>query len=271
MTYKIGWDAGHGLNTIGKQTPDREKEWSFNDVIGKAFANELKNYEGVSTHRYDDPTGKTDISLQTRTDKANKDKIDLYISWHHNGHLGKWGDHTGTEVHVYKTKPKEAVKLAQKVAPVLAKAYGLKDRGIKYTDLHITRETHMTSILIEGGFMDSRIDIKKLRNNAVLNSSGKLIAQEVAEFVGLKRKKVAEKPKPVVKPVTKPVTPKPTPKPIVKPIPKPVEPKPVETKKDVFRVTANGKQTGAFSDINNAMSQAKKDLSAGKDVVIKKN
>ena len=190
MTYKIGCDAGHSLTTPGKQTPDREKEWSFNDVQIRAFIAEMKTYEDVEVYRYDDPTGKTDVPLKTRTDKANKEKVDLYISFHHNANTGKWGDWTGTEVHVYKTKPKEAVKLAQIVHPKLAKAYGLKDRGIKYTDLHITRETDMTSILIEGGFMDSRIDIKKMRDVEVLNNVGKAVAEAVAQFAGLKKKEI---------------------------------------------------------------------------------
>ena len=128
MTFKIGTDAGHSLITPGKQTPDKEKEWSFNDAVLKAFIKEMKNYEDVQVYRYDDTTGKTDVPLKTRTDKANKDKVDLYISFHHNANTGKWGDWTGTETHVYQTKPKEAVKLAQIVQPKMAKAYGLKDR-----------------------------------------------------------------------------------------------------------------------------------------------
>lgn len=189
MTFKIGTDAGHGLTTPGKQTPDGEKEWSFNDAVLRAFIREMQNYEDVQVYRYDDPTGKTDVPLKTRTDKANKEKVNLYISFHHNANTGKWGDWTGTETHVYETKPKEAVKLAQIVQPKMAKAYGLKDRGIKYTNLHITRETNMTAILLEGGFMDSRIDIKKMRDIAVLNKAGKAVAQAVAQYAGLKRKK----------------------------------------------------------------------------------
>ena len=45
----------------------------------------------------------------------------------------------------------------------------------------------MPAILIEGGFMDSTIDIKKLRDDRVLENAGKMIAQSFANFVGLKR------------------------------------------------------------------------------------
>jgi N-acetylmuramoyl-L-alanine amidase CwlA len=205
MVLKIAYGAGHGINTAGKRTPDNESEWYFNNIVATAFGNEISTYSGTELLRTDDPTGKTDVPLKTRTDKANKWGADVYVSFHHNANTGKWGDSwTGTEVHVYKTKPTESVKLAEKVHPVLAKAYGLKDRGIKYTNLHITRETKCTAILIEGGFMDSLIDIKKLRDKSVLEKAGKEVARAVAEFYGLKKKSGSSKPKTENKPAPKP-------------------------------------------------------------------
>jgi len=194
---KIGVCAGHGYNTSGKRTPDGEREWTFNDIMLDAFIAQMKLYQNVTINRYDDPTGKTDVPLATRTAKANADKVDLYISFHHNANTGKWGSWTGTEVHVYKNTAttSTAYKLAAKLAPVIANKYGLKNRGIKKTNLHITRETHMPAILIEGGFMDSTIDIKKLRNKTVLQNVGKAVADTVAAFYGLKKKPVTT-PKP---------------------------------------------------------------------------
>lgn len=186
---KVAICAGHGGFgvTPGKRTPDGEYEWDFNNKVVVAFINELKNYKNVQILRTDDPTGKTDVPLKTRTDKANSWGADYYISFHHNANTGRWGDWTGVETHVYKSKPANAVRLAKAIHPALVKAYGLRDRGIKYTNLHITRETKMTAILLEGGFMDSRIDIKKLRDDNVLKNVGIAVAQAFAEYVGLKR------------------------------------------------------------------------------------
>lgn len=188
MAYKVAFCAGHGLNTPGKKTPDGEREWTFNNKVALAFEDEIKKYETVELLRTDDRTGKRDVPLKERTDKANKWGADVYLSFHHNAYTGKWGNHTGTEIHVYKSKPKDAVRLAEMLHPVVANAYGLKDRGVKYTDLHITRETKMTAVLIEGGFMDSRIDIEKLRDDQVLDRAGRAVAQVVARFAGLKKK-----------------------------------------------------------------------------------
>jgi N-acetylmuramoyl-L-alanine amidase len=196
MTYKIAIDAGHGYNTAGKRTPDGEREWAFNDKVVRAFIDEMSKYLDVEVRRYDDPTGKTDVPLKTRTDLANAWGADIYISFHHNANTGVWGTWTGTETHVYQTKPAGSVRLATLVQAELVKAYGLKDRGLKYTNLHITRETDMDCCLIEGGYMDSVIDIKKLRDNNVLANAGRGVAKAVSQFGGL-----------VLKPVPVPVAP----------------------------------------------------------------
>jgi len=185
---KVGYDAGHGYNTPGKRTPDGEREWTFNDIVARAFANELANYEGVASKRFDDSTGKADVTLKQRTDGANAWGANYYISFHHNANTAKWGSWTGVEIFVYLgNKNTKSGQLAKAVHPALVKAYGLKDRGIKEGNLHIVRETKMPAILIEGGFMDSTIDIKKLRDKSVLQNAGKMIAQALATHLGLKK------------------------------------------------------------------------------------
>ena len=182
---KIGYDAGHGVNTPGKRTPDGEREWLFNDKVAKSFANELALYKGITAKRFDDNTGKRDVPLKERTDGANNWGADYYISFHHNALGGSWGNHTGVETYLYTNPQYRSVELANAIHPSVVQAYGLRDRGIKRSNLHIVRETTMPAILVEGGFMDSRIDINKLRDHTVLTNAGKLIAQSLAKFLGL--------------------------------------------------------------------------------------
>jgi N-acetylmuramoyl-L-alanine amidase len=196
MTVKIAVGAGHGYNTAGKRTPDGEREWTFNDKLVDAFIKEMSKYAGVEVKRMDDPTGKTDVPLSVREDKAEAWGADIYISFHHNANTGKWGTWTGTQTHVYKSRPEGATRLAKLVQPELVKAYGLRDRGIIFNDLYITRELNCTAILIEGAFMDSVIDIKKIRDDKVLANAGAGVARATAKFAGLKLKPVV-KPKPV--------------------------------------------------------------------------
>lgn len=192
LLMKIAFCAGHGGNnsTAGKRTPDGEYEWLFNDKVAKAFAEELAKYENVELLRTDDITGKKDVTLTTRTNAANKWKADIYISFHHNANTSKWGTWTGVETFVYTSASAKAKKLAEAIHPKFVAAYGLRDRGIKASNLHIVRETNMPAILVEGGFMDSTIDIKKLRNDSVLKAAGIAVAQAVAVYGSLKKKVV---------------------------------------------------------------------------------
>lgn len=233
--FKIAICAGHGINTPGKRTPDGEREWSFNSKVAVAFMETMKQYENVEVRRYDDPTGKTDVPLKTRTDKANAWGANIYISFHHNANTAKWGTWTGVETHVYKTQPADSVKLAKAVHPALVKAYGLSDRGLKFTDLHITRETKMPAILIEGGFMDSTIDIKKLRDNNVLKNAGTEIAHAVAKYAGLKKKASSST-----------ANPAPT------------------TNDGYFRLFVNNKQVGAYKNEKGAYEEGWKLYNSGK-------
>jgi len=187
MTKVIAIDAGHGLNTAGKRTPDGEREWSFNSVVAQSIIDNLRNYKGVRTVRLDDPSGKRDVPLRERTNKANNANADILISCHHNANTGKWGNWTGTETYHYPGSTK-GQQLAQKIHPHVVKAYGLRDRGVKSANFHMLRESRMPAILIEGGFMDSTIDIKKLRDKSVLKQAGKNVADAIARYFNLRKK-----------------------------------------------------------------------------------
>ena len=222
---KIVADAGHSLNTPGKRTPNDEREWTFNDKVVDAFMLFLAKYENVQLLRVDDSSGKVDIPLSVRTNKANNWGADVYISFHHNALTGVWGDHGGVETFIHPQIPKETKDIAKILHNNVVKAMGLQDRGLKTADFHVLRETNMSAVLIEGGFMDSRIDIKAMRDDKRLKAQGEAVARGVVEYYNLKLKEVV---KPVIKPVSKP------------------------TNGKLFKV-----QVGAFADKNNADRLAK--------------
>lgn len=187
---KIAIDAGHGLNTSGKRTPADEREWSFNNKVALACIAKLNTYQNVQTLRLDDPTGKTDIPLKTRTDKANSWNADALVSCHHNAYLGKWGNHGGVETITQTISQKASVDIAKAIHPRVVKAMGLADRGLKTMNLHMTRESRMPAVLVEGGFMDSSIDIIAMRSDAKLKAQGEAIAEGLAAYFKLVSKTV---------------------------------------------------------------------------------
>lgn len=187
-------DAGHaGFNkTPGKRTPDGEYEWDFNNKVVKAAEAKLKA-NGVDVIRIDDASGKTDVGLTARTNKANNAGADVYVSVHHNANTGKWGTWTGTETFTYLGSQSESERLAKEVQSRLVKAYGLRDRGLKKANFAVVRQTKMPAILTEGGYMDSSIDIKKLRDDKVLKAAGEAIADGVLAYFGMSSSKSSVK------------------------------------------------------------------------------
>lgn len=219
---KVSWDAGHGLNTPGKRTPDNSMhEWQFNSEVVRYAMLELAKYENVAQKRFDDPTGKRDIPLVERTNGINSWGSDVHFSVHANAFKSVWNDAHGIETFVYKMSLDKAVAIAKKVQSSLIEATGRTDRGVKSDDLHMVRETAMPAILVEHPFMTNKEEAALLKSDAFRKKCALAIVKAIATHYNLK-KKPAPKPKP---------TPKPTPKP-------------------------NGKlhkvQVGAFSDPKNA-------------------
>ena len=185
---KIAIDAGHGMNTAGKRTPSGEREWSFNNKVAIAAIAKLNMYQNIQILRLDDATGKTDVPLKTRTDRANAWNADVLVSCHHNAYTGKWGSHGGVETYTYPGASQNSRDVATLIHPLVVKAMGLRDRGKKNMNLHMLRESKMPAILVEGGFMDSTTDIIALRSDQKLKAQGEAIGQGLAAYFNLKLK-----------------------------------------------------------------------------------
>lgn len=202
---KIALDAGHGIHTAGKRTPVGEREWSFNNKVLLAATAKLKTYEDVQILRLDDPTGNNDVSLIARTNKANRWGADALVSIHHNALKSYWGEWGGVETYVHPTAKRSSIELANEINPRIVEAMGLRNRGVKQFNLHMVRESNMTAILTEGGFMDSNTDIGALRSDAKLKAQGVAIADGLIKFYGLKPKSgTVSNPKPPSNPTSKP-------------------------------------------------------------------
>ncbi|CAM3050239.1 N-acetylmuramoyl-L-alanine amidase [Filibacter tadaridae] len=184
---RIVIDAGHGLHTPGKRSPDNEREWSFNNKVARYAIVKLKTYKDVEILRVDDPTGMTDVPLKTRTDLANKWQADVYASIHHNALSTKWGKHSGIETYTIDNPAanSKSIEIAGEVHPRIVVAMGVSDRGMKQANFHVLRESAMPAILTEGGFMDSTVDIIKLRDERFLKAQGEAIAEGLAAYFKL--------------------------------------------------------------------------------------
>ncbi|QUO43472.1 N-acetylmuramoyl-L-alanine amidase [Brevibacillus composti] len=194
---KIAIDGGHGPDTPGKRCPDDSmREFHFNSVVARYVRDELMQYNGVQTIFTHADDGSRDVPLKERTDKANAWGADLLVSIHANAAGDDWSDAQGIETFVYKTRPADAVKLAEAVQKHLIAATGLKNRGVKADDLHMLRETKMTAILVECGFMTNRTEAELLKSDQYRRKCAKAIVAGIAEVYGLQKKQTTSTSKP---------------------------------------------------------------------------
>ena len=155
-------DAGHGMNTAGKRCmksidPNETREWFLNQRIVSKVEQKLAGYN-VKVVRVDDPTGKTDVALKSRTNIANKENATIYCSFHHDA--GANGSSAGgISVFTYDDRG-ELVTLRNLLYDCLRGAGGLGGRANpkRHADFHVLRETKMNAVLVEHGFMDSTTD-----------------------------------------------------------------------------------------------------------------
>lgn len=183
---KIMLDAGHGLNTLGKRTPDGMKEYEFNRKVAAYAKTYFYVYKNVTV--YFAHSDVCDIPLQERTDKANHLKVDVYVAIHANAYGSTWNGAGGIETYIFPTKPAEASRLAEKIQKNLVALTGLTDRGVKTADFHVLRETNMTAVLAECGFMTNREEARLLHTAAYQKKCALAITNAVADQYYLVRK-----------------------------------------------------------------------------------
>ena len=123
----------------------------------RSVKDKLIGYLRASGHTvYDctDDAGTTQsANLSNIVKKCNAHAVDLDISIHLNAGAG-----TGAEVWYY-TGDNAGKAKAAAVSAAVAKALGIKDRGVKpSSDLYVLRNTKATAILVECCFVDSQTD-----------------------------------------------------------------------------------------------------------------
>lgn len=188
-TKVIALDAGHGLKTPGKRTPDGIHEWELNDKVRDKVVEFLKDYD-VSFIFTDNNEGNTDESLASRLKKYLDAKVDVFVSIHHNAFTSTWNSATGVEVWVDLNNTAEDMKLAEAIYKNLPKYTGLKGRGIKKENWWVINQNKIPAVLVEGGFMDSKNDYKVITSEKGQEAYARAVAEGLIEYLKLTKKKI---------------------------------------------------------------------------------
>lgn len=184
--FKIFIDPGHGGSDPGA-VANGLKEKDLTLTIALKIKHMLDNqFTGhiATLSRYRDDT----LTLKERTDMANGWRADYLMSIHINA-----GGGTGFESFTYhKQYPnKSKTNSVRKVIhDEIVNETGFRNRGKREANFHMLRESAMSAVLTENGFLDHDIDAKNLKDDSFLNKIARGHAVGLAKAIGLERRTV---------------------------------------------------------------------------------
>ena len=194
MAFKIAYGAGHFDHTAGNRLPkqldkNQTSEWALNDRVARHFAAAAKEYEGVELLRTDDITGSFDVGLASRCSKANNFGADFCLSIHHNA--GANLTNAGGIVAFSHPTSQKGEMYRDAIYDSCIASGGLKgNRALPKTvaNFYVLRYTDAPCVLMEYGFMDSKVDAPVILQEAYAKKMAYATMDAVAKIGGLKKK-----------------------------------------------------------------------------------
>jgi len=171
---RYGIDIGHNcppgdIGCIGLKNEDK-----LNKEVGVKVIEKLKALKHDVVYCTPSPDSSLSSSLYRRVNKANEERVDLYVSIHFNGAAGRG---CGTEVFAISGESKE---IAKRVVDEIS-GLGYVNRGVKDGSfLYVLKNTKMPAILVEGGFVNSKDDMERFNAENISNS---IVAGLTGSFV----------------------------------------------------------------------------------------
>ena len=172
-TFLVVLDPGHGGKDPGAMVGEAmEKDITL--AVALLVQEQLEG-EGISVIM----TRKEDVypNLTERADLANQNEADLYISIHVNA-LENNDSYAGIYTFYHPDKPSDKA-LAKAIQAAVTSASGGIDRGVESEDYAVLRNTEMSAVLIETGFMSCPEELNKLQDAEYQ----KLLAQGIAQGI----------------------------------------------------------------------------------------
>ena len=183
-TYTVCVDAGHGGSDVGAVGLDGSYEKDDNLRLALKVANALKE-SGVTVilTRSDD----SDTQLNSRSKIANKAKADIFVSLHRNSTANP-NTTKGIEIWIHSSGSERSYAAADDILNNLEQVGISENRGVRIgtqgdsdDDYAVIRDTDMTSMIIEMGFMTSQDDLDYFNEN--IDNYAKAISNGVVEWL----------------------------------------------------------------------------------------
>lgn len=190
MMKKVVIDAGHGVETAGKCSPDKSYyEHEFNLDISKRQKKILERHgvEVILTR-----TDEHDVTLANRVAIANKERPDLFVSNHSNasGDGTKWTDPDGYGIYTSSAGDNAGRNKAAKA--ILARAKDadipLWGGGLHHEGFYVLKNTIDPAVLIEHGFHTNKAETALLKTNAYRDKLAEADAKGILDYLGIEWK-----------------------------------------------------------------------------------
>ncbi|MDV3002240.1 MAG: N-acetylmuramoyl-L-alanine amidase LytC [Chroococcopsis gigantea SAG 12.99] len=118
------------------------------------------------------------VSLEGRTQMANRANADLFVSIHANS-MGKGRpDVNGLEVYYFGDR-----RLADVIYRNILRSVSIQDRGVRRARFYVLRTSNMPSTLVEVGFVTGGQDARNLSNRDYRNQMAAAIARGIIEYI----------------------------------------------------------------------------------------
>jgi N-acetylmuramoyl-L-alanine amidase len=169
-------DAGHGGKDPG--AIGRNDLWEKGIVLDVSQQiNKILEKKGVGVLMT--RTNDTFVSLEGRTNMANKANADLFVSIHANAISLSRPDVNGVQNYYYKN----GKELAETVHRNILRNVNIPDRGVHKARFYVLRHSDMPSILVELGYVTGADDAVKLKDPSFRRKMAEAIANGIIEYI----------------------------------------------------------------------------------------
>jgi N-acetylmuramoyl-L-alanine amidase len=170
-------DPGHGGRDIGAPGA-RSKEKDHTLAISRLLRDELVRRGATVLMTHNGLPSYRKLELQERVNFANSRRADIFYSVHINSSTSR--SSAGTETFFWTA---QSQALAHETQKALAKATGLKSRGVSQRRFFVIRNTSMPSVLTETCFISNPDEESKLLNPEWRARVARGMAQGIANYV----------------------------------------------------------------------------------------
>ncbi|MBU9724114.1 MULTISPECIES: N-acetylmuramoyl-L-alanine amidase [Bacillaceae] len=188
---KIYLDPGHGGSDPGAVGNGIQEKDVVLD-IAKRIEAKLKDYEGVQTRmsRTNDKT----VSLSARTNDANSWGADYFVSIHINAFNGSANGYEDFIHNSLSNSSQTAIYRDTMHSEIRKESPFFSNRGKKNANFHVIRESNMSAILTENGFIDNKGDSDRLKQSSTLDKIAQGHVNGLVKIFNLKKKPTPKQP-----------------------------------------------------------------------------